>query len=713
MATLTQSLKLNDGFNPVLNNITQNTNVAIANFKKFKQVTKNTCNIKNFNLANININAMGIGIKEAGERQDEFNDKVAEGEKKSFKLLNVIDAVKKLKSNDKVTKFINSADEYVKSQSKIQQINDNLQTTEELNKKIFKSAGRSRSSYSQMVDTVSKIGSTASGSFSNNDEMIAFSELMTKSFNLAGISANDQSKAMNQLAEGMAKGSIQGNAFNTILQNSPALAQSIADEMGVPLDKLDEVSSKGRITSDVVKSALFKSADDINSQFDQMPMKFSDITTNINDNIAYGLQPAFQAFSDFINSSSAQELFTTIASGLRVCMGAVGEFIDAIALIATFFIDNWSLISPLLFAILIPLLLLKGTTMVLNGIMAISNGIKAVGTTINTALSIANRRAAEATIEQTTAQWGFNSALLACPITWIILAVIVLIALIFLVVNAINHFAGTSISAIGVIWGAICTLGAFIQNLLFGVLELALGMINRLINPYIRFANFIGNVFTNPISSIIYLFQSMADGVLGVLEKIASAMDFIFGTKMADTVSGWRAGLKDMADDVVQEYAPDENYTNIIDELDLSVDDLGLKRADYGKTWNSAYDSGEKFQNSIADKFNFDTGMEDSINDILKDSIDKDLLDNFGNQENPVYTNSTVDNTVDVSSEDLKIMRDIAEMQAIQNFVTLTPTVKVTTGDIHKDVDVNTVVDKITNSLNEEVSANVKGAYNV
>jgi len=190
----------------------------------------------------------------------------------------------------------------------------------------------------------------------------------------------------------------------------------------------------------------------------------------------------------------------------------------------------------------------------------------------------------------TVAQWALNSALLASPITWIILAIIALIAIFYAVIGIINKFAGTSISATGVIFGAFAVLGAFLWDLFLGLLELVFGVINAMVNPFIRIANFIGNVFTNPISAIIYGFQSMADSILAILEKIASAMDFVFGSKMAGAVAGWRSGLKNMADAAVKEYAPNENYQKVMNELDLSVSDLGLKRWNY----SDAYKSGDK-----------------------------------------------------------------------------------------------------------------------
>ena len=210
------------------------------------------------------------------------------------------------------------------------------------------------------------------------------------------------------------------------------------------------------------------------------------------------------------------------------------------------------------------------------------------------------------TAAASAAQFVYNSALLACPLTWILLIIIAVIAAIYAVIGIINKCAGTSLSATGIIVGALSSAVAFIWNLIIGVFDLVLGVINKLINPFIKIANFIGNVFTNPVSSIIYLFQGMADGVLATIQKIASAMDFVFGSNMADTVQGWRNDLKGKADALVAQYAPNENYQAIMSELNLSAEGMGLKRWAYTDAWNAGYSLGENIEATVSDALTFD-----------------------------------------------------------------------------------------------------------
>ena len=293
-----------------------------------------------------------------------------------------------------------------------------------------------------------------------------------------------------------------------------------------------------------------------------------------------------------------------------------------------------------------------------------------------------------ATEAWTAIQTAFNAVMALNPVVLIVMAVIALIGLIYGVIAGINKAKGTTISATGVIAGVLMTAVAFIHNLFVGLLDLILGVVSYCINPYIEFANFLGNVFNNPVSSIIYLFQGMADNILGVIEKIASAMDFVFGSNMAETVGQWRAGLKNMADEVVKEYAPNENYQDIMGNLDLSAEGLGFKRMAYGDAYNKGYAWGQ--------------GAEDKISNLFNGSNTLGDIGSVGNVEN-------VSGEVDVASEDLKLLRELAEQQYIQNYISNDSVVYVTTGDVHENADIDYLIKGISHKIKEEIDTSMEG----
>jgi small basic protein len=245
--------------------------------------------------------------------------------------------------------------------------------------------------------------------------------------------------------------------------------------------------------------------------------------------------------------------------------------------------------------------------------------------------------------------------------------------------------------------------------LFLGLLELVFGIIEAMVNPFIKLANFIGNVFTNPISSIIYLFQGMADGVLAILEKIASALDFVFGSKMADSVAGWRSGLKDMADAAVAKYAPNENYQNVMDELDLSVESLGLKRWAYGDAWDAGYEAGENLEEAIG---NFDPASLFGVEI-------PDANDYTGAYDPSQYLSSIADDTdsiagsMEITDEELKYLRDLAEREAVNRFTTAELTVNFSS-DIkaaNSEVDLDGVVAYLEEKVNETLEMAAEGVH--
>ncbi len=393
-----------------------------------------------------------------------------------------------------------------------------------------------------------------------------------------------------------------------------------------------------------------------------------------------------------------------------VAVDMAGMLLDGVMNVARFVIDNWSFIEPIIMGIVFALglyLMYMGITTAITVGSTIAQGLHAAAIFLTT----------NATWAQAGAQAGLNTAMYACPIVWIVAIIGILIALIYGAVAAINHFAGTSISATGLIFGAVAFLIANIWNRFLALLEFLLGIIEYLINNFINFANFVGNVFENPVSSVIYLFSGMADNILGVIEKIASAMDFVFGSNMADTVAGWRAGISDMADAAVEKYAPDENYQKIMEEVSLSVDGLGLGRWDPSDAMNSGYNLGKGFDDKMSGLFD---GGAPSIDELMKKSLGGDgssAYDSASDQNgylSDIATNiGDISDTLSASKEDMEEMKNLAEREAINRFTTAE--IKVDMGGITQHVnsnaDLDGIVTYLTKGVTEAMDRSAKGVY--
>jgi tape measure domain-containing protein len=221
---------------------------------------------------------------------------------------------------DVAAKATGLSDRLALTKSRINLINDGTQTTAELMDKIYSSAERARGSYLDMADSVGKLNMLAKDAFSSNDEAIVFVEQMNKQFKIGGASIQEQSAAMYQLTQAMAAGRLQGDEFRSIMENAPMLAQAIAQEMGVSVGKLREMSSEGLITADVIKSALFNSVEQTNAKFEELPMTFEEV----GNQLANSAIVAFQPVMDMMKDTTGTEEFKAVLAGVETGLKGLG-----------------------------------------------------------------------------------------------------------------------------------------------------------------------------------------------------------------------------------------------------------------------------------------------------------------------------------------------------------------------------------------------------
>ena len=221
-----------------------------------------------------------------------------------------------------------TADELTSIRSRINLINDGTQTTAEIMNKVFDAAQRSRGSYTDMADSVAKLNMLAKDAFSSNDEAIAFVEQLNKQFKISGASVQEASAAMYQLTQAMAAGKLQGDEFHSIMENAPLLAQSIANEMGLTVGQLKEMSSQGLITSDIIKEALFNSAEETNAKFAEIPMTFAEVGQSIQNELIQAFQPVLEQISSIPQSGEFQALSEGVGVAIRgmavAAQGSIG-----------------------------------------------------------------------------------------------------------------------------------------------------------------------------------------------------------------------------------------------------------------------------------------------------------------------------------------------------------------------------------------------------
>jgi len=517
-------------------------------------------------------------------------------------------------------------------------VNEKFGTTLDLQKMINDTAQRSRSPYLDTASAVSKMALNAGLAFTGPQDVANFMEQVNKQFIIAGASAGEQRNAMIQLTQAMAAGTLRGEELNSILDQAPGIARAIESYMGIAEGSIKQYAEKGAITAQVVKNAMFAAADDTNRKFASMPMTWSQIAAEMQNTALEKFNPVLDKINEIANSERFSKVMNSAIDGLSQLADAAADVMDAMITAGGFIIDNWSEIKPVL-------MLAAGALISYNMVAAITNGINraiAISEGVKAAAMAMSKGAAFAA---TAAQYGLNAALLACPVTWIVLGITAVAAVIYLAIAAFNHFAGTSISATAVVAGAFAVMAAFILNSSIIPVQRGFAML----------ANFVGNIFNNPIAAVKALFYDMALTVLGYIRNVAHGIE-----NLLNSIPGVQVTLTSTLD---RWYNDLTNKKNKIEETS------GWR--DYVKPWDYL-DLGDTFQNTYNTVNNMLSGgktrsaAEDNpAADQLLSYIPYDEL--AGSLSDISRDVGKISKSVSLSEEDLKSLVDMAERRYVNN----------------------------------------------
>lgn len=619
-------------------------------------------------------------IRDNVDEQGRLNQEIEAGTDRANGLMGAIrGAVAAYATLHTLSNAMGLSDQLVSATARLDMMNDGLQTTQELQDMIFLSAERARGSYQATADAVSKLGLMAGDAFSSSEETIAFMEQVNKQFRIAGTEAAGIDAAMLQLTQAMGSGVLRGEEYNSILEQAPNIIQAIADYLEVPKGELKDMAAEGMITADIVKAAMFAAADETNAKFESMPMTFEQIWTSFENHALMAFQPVLERMNEIGNSEAFQGIVDNAITALSVVAGLALEVFDLLVAGAQLLADNWSWLSPIIYGV--------------AGALAVYYGWQMLCTVATGIMS--------------TAQAVLNAIMSANPIMIVVLAVIALIAAFYAAVAAVNHFAGTSVSATGIICGVFMVAAAFIGNLFVTLINFVIDVFVVLWNFIAAFANFFGNVFTDPVGSIARLFFDLVDCILGLLESLASAIDTIFGSNLAGAVSGWRDSLGGWVDGTFGQ--GDE----IMAKMDASSMHLG--RFEYKDAWDAGYSFGQGIDESIAgfDPASlFDTNIPDagSYADLSgygagMEGIGSGVEDIAGN------TGAMAD-SMEITGEELKYLRDIAEQEAVNRFTTAEVKIEQTNHNTIKNgMDLDGVMSGMTDMVNEAIDISTEGVH--
>ncbi|GIP55963.1 tape measure protein [Paenibacillus vini] len=645
MTTVSSTLKMFDAMTGPLKNITNGMNMMISTMHKMQDVTNRNTNIdksliaakQQIASAEAEINRQ---IQNATNSQNKFNQSVNNGTTSSSGLKRSIAGVAAAYlSLQSLKSVMNLSDTYSNTTARLNLMNDGQQTTAELQDKIMDSANRARASYQLTADVVAKLGQRAGDAFKSNDETIQFAENLNKQFVIAGASQAEMASASLQLTQALGSGVLRGEELNAVFEAAPNVIQTIADYMKVPIGAIREMASDGQITADIVKNAMLSATDEINKDFESMPMTFAQVWSLIQN----------------------------------ILIDAFGPLLQVIGQGAQFIYDNWSKIEPILV------------------------GVAAGAVTLAVGLGIQ----AAATWIATGAAATFFATLLANPLTWIVL-------LIGVVVMAIYKWV-QSVGGLKIAWMIVCnallTTWDWVKIGFMTGVYWVIELFNKLQVSFKTVSTNIQNFMGDMKAGFLTILQNMVNGGIDIINGFINTLNKIPGVSI-DLIDQMTFGTNAQLENEAAKQARNNElaqYKNKIDqqiaERDAALETM-KSEAKLATAARSAEISAAQAAKAASDAAKKNDSFLKVPNVPAGGTIDK------------VNKVGKIEDKVDISSEDLKTMRELAEMKSIQNFVTLTPTVSVN-GDMHvrNESDIDLIVSKLEERLTEEINSGASGVH--
>lgn len=715
MGNIRAAIALYDGVTSPLQSMHKAMGVVLNTFEAMQQASGRAVDTaairearEEWAKAGTAFDAIEENIRNANNEQQKFNNSIRGGSNSANGLLSTIKKIAIAAGGIAgINKVLNISDELASTKARLNLLVDDGGSVEALEQKIMASAQRSRSAYFDTASAVAKLGLNAGNAFGGNmDQVIAFMEQVNKQFVIGGATAQEQSNAMIQLTQAMAAGALRGEELNSILDGAPGIARAIEKYMGIAEGSIKTVAQEGKVTAEVVKNAMFAMADETNAKFDSMPKTWAQIWVDMKNQALSMFAPILTKINQIGNSTKFQKVTTGLINGLAAVANVASSALDILIAIASVFVDNWGIIQPLVLGIAAAMLLYNGYLIANNAITAISNaqkGLAAVqaykAAVANTTLAATEKAEAMAKASATAAQYGFNAALLACPLTWILLIIIAVIAAIYMIVAAINKLTGSTISATGIICGVVAVAGAFVLNCAIGVLNAIIQAIWAIfVAPFLGIVEWILNVCNGGFNSfgdaVANLIGQIIGWFLNLGKVVTTIIDAIFGTD-------WTSGLESLQS-AVTSWGKNENAITL---------DKNAPTIDYRATYSGAWDAGYDFGQGIDDKIGgmFDASGLDSMGAF---DLSNTLDGIYGNTGDTAANTAATADALDIAEEDLAYLRDIAEREAINRFTTAEIKVEQhNENHISKDADLDGIMDAWANDFAEKLEVSEEGVH--
>ena len=694
MAGISSSIKLTDQATGPLLSMANAANATANAFTHIMSACDSIMNTSGISDLEKKTTQVGQQTDENTRKQEEYNQKLREGGPAANGLLQKLERVaatyltiqgiaKATALSDDLTQTTARLDMMNNSFNKV---NGTANETPDLVRNVYAAAQDARGTFGDMASVVARFGNNAKDAFADTDEVVAFANLVQKQMTIAGASTQEAANAELQLSQALGSGVLRGDELNSIFEQAPNLIQNIADYLDVPIGQIRQMASEGELSADVVKAAVFAAADDINQKFDSMPKTFGQVATEMQNTALMMFSPVLQRMNDLANSEQFTKASDGIIQSLAVASSVALEFVNLMIAGSGWIVDHWDIIGPVIAGVTAALVAYNGALLIHNAYEAISNGLKTIAAVRAVAHGTATAAEAAATTGATAAQIAFNAALYACPATWIVMGIVALIAVLYAAVGAYNHFTNSSVSATGIVIGAFLTMASVVYNI-----------IAFFYNIFAAIANFFANVWKDPIKSVEIYFLDLCNNVISYVTTMARAIETVINkipgveVDITSGLEGFQKKIEGMSTTVKSEM----DWQEAVQKIDF---------VNYKDAYKTGYSAGTAIDEKVSGMFkgiDIDSAYTTTGAGTVADNI-ASAADNTGK----------IADSVDITNENLKYLKDLAETEVINRFTTAEIKVEQTNhNNINSGLDIDGVVTQLNDGLNEAIELAAEGVH--
>lgn len=695
MATITTGIQLADNFSAPLMHIISSVNMAISSIYDMDQAMNAGVNTASLEAARNEIAQATVAAEEFNQtmqqasspindnirRQEQFNQSLQNGASESS---NLVSAIKRMAgaylSIQTAGKILEMSDEITQTTSRLNMMNDGLQSTADLYNMVYVAANDARGSLGDMASVVARFGNNAKDAFSSSAEVVQFANLVQKQMTIAGASTQEAANAELQLSQALGSGVLRGDELNSIFEQAPNLIQNVADYLDVPIGKIRSMAQDGELSADVVKQAVFAATDEINANFESMPMTWGQMWTVFQNNATMAFQPVLQRLNDLANTDGFQTFTTNAINDLAVVAGVVLDIFEGIGSVGTFVSDNWQIIGPIVEGVAAALTVYYGWQL----------------------LSTSATKAAA------TAQWIYNAAMNANPAAIVAISIGALIVLIGILANKFTGTGHIAQSVFGMITGGINVVIQYFKNWGLTVADIFIGIWNA----GGACATNVEIAFHNAISHVQALWYNMLSTALTVVSGICSALNKL------PFVDFDYSGITGAADNYASKAAAAAGNTKDYASVPAAFS-KGVKTYDtYQKGWvNDAYTAGaawgdgvtSKIKNTLSSKATNIPNANNYPNALASSNV---ATATAANTADTAKNTAKTANTLSASSEDLKYLRDIADREYVNKFTTAQIKVEmINHNNVNNDIDLDGMAEHLRSKIEEEMNAAAEGEH--